>query len=175
MDWIPTLKIGLLALTELTAVPPGRLVYSRRAGRTSCYLTFGEGQHSTHLLSLGDQNRFQLFDMAQVRPEKTLALDIADRLRLSVRAGTPDPDRMMDNFGCMGLTVLGPVLCARQHAPNFGGDVPAYLCLPTWRRVAADHQGWLNEVMWFTQWELVFQDEETRERHKVLGAPQWEI
>lgn len=173
MDWIPTLKPEALTLSDSHAAPPGRLLYFRVRGRNRTFLTFGNEGRTTRWLSLEDDEPYRVFLADQARPTNALVLDVSDRVRLAVQTGPPEVDRMNEPYGCVGISTVGPVLCGRQHEVNFGGDASAYLCMTTWRPLAIDHQGWFNGVAWFSNWQLVYFDEETREHRPVLRSPNW--
>jgi len=174
MDWIPTLKPSAMALSDSHDAPPGRLLYIRRSGLTRAYLTFGQDGRTTHWLDTDAEGGFRVVNPAQVHAVKALVFDVSNTLKVAVRHGQPDPDQMVSNYGCIGLTTLGPVLCVRERQVNFGGDAPVYLGLPTWRPLIPDHQGWFNDIMWFSRWDLFHQVDEAEERHKILGSPDWD-
>jgi len=173
MDWIPTLEPEALTLSDSHAAPPGRLLYFRLRGRTRTFLTFGNDGRSTHWLSFEADEPYRVFNAEQARPANTLVLDVSDRVRLAVRTGPPEVDRMVEPYGCVGISTVGPILCGRQHEVNFGGDTAVYLNLSSWRHLAVDHQAWFNGVAWFSNWELAYFDNEVRERHRLIGSPNW--
>ena len=168
-DWIPTLPPSLLTTGELNALPPGRMFHVRRGGRVDAFLTFGGNGRATHWLRLSEPDAGRVYDAGLARAEKGLVIDVADRLRVSVRHGGPDPYRMTSYFGCVGITENGPIYCGAWREPGFGGDAPAYVSLSTWELLT--ERGGLDETVWFSQWDLLYHDDETDERRAIFSSP----
>jgi len=160
-----------MVLCDAAGVPPGRWVHVRRGGAMRTYLTFGDEGRSTHWLDLDREHRFQVFGADQMRGVEVFAIDLTERVRLSVKEGPPDPNRMGDLYGCVGVSAIGPVLCGRTRQANFGGDAPEYFSLETWQLRIPDHRGWFHQVLWFSQWDLLYHDAETDERRTLLRSP----
>ena len=169
MVWIPSLKVGQFALTDLTGARPGRLILVRRAAHTHAYLTFGQDEQVSHVVYLEEGIQLRAFGMAHVGREKGVVLDVAERLRLTLDDGHTYLNRLPVIVGCVGISTFGPILCASEGVANFGGHAPVYFCLPTWRPMPVE-QSWFIETVWFTKWELSFWDEESQERVRVLGS-----
>ena len=168
-DWIPVLRPSLLTTGELTALPPGRLFHVRRGGRVDAFLSFGENGRITHWLRLSEPEPGRVFDAQHARPEKGLVIDVADRLRVAVRHGGPDPYRMASYFGCVGITENGPIYCGAWREPGFGDNAPVYLSLRTFEPLT--ERGGLDDAVWFSQWDVLYHDDETDERRAIFSSP----
>lgn len=131
----------------------------------------GKGGQASHAVMSDELGMPVAWSLDRLGVKQAVFVAPGASLLLTFGSNEANPNAIRNFVGCLGLTELGPVVCAGGHRDEWREWVPLYIDLRT-GEVRDENAQAAASVVWLTTWSLSLKgadDQLTR----IIGSPDW--